>query len=240
MGIKTTQKLPHWLTSIAVRAGCSAEEWSHLATLASHVVPGATVAVHVCPEKDIVCGDRPDRWCATCPKAAPPASALAEPVMYVSPKQLPGVEDPEGEFGKYLPVRKTPAGNFTLALYAAPPVSAPTVAWIRRHPDGSLTQELLTDAAIEPARKRSAAWLPLGIINLPAAELPEGAAEDDEQAHRLALALDNLDAAAQFWKRVKESDEDTSVNGAFRDALNWLRDAALAVVAARSTSKETT
>lgn len=27
-------------------------------------------AVHVCPTKDIVCGDRPDNWCAACPKWA--------------------------------------------------------------------------------------------------------------------------------------------------------------------------
>lgn len=25
------------------------------------------MAVHVCPEKDIVCGTRPENWCAACP-----------------------------------------------------------------------------------------------------------------------------------------------------------------------------
>lgn len=32
--------------------------------------------VYVCPDKDIVCGDAPARWCATCPKRAPTTVAL--------------------------------------------------------------------------------------------------------------------------------------------------------------------
>lgn len=34
-------------------------------------------------------------------------------------------------------------------------------AWVRRHPDGALSAEFLEDAAIEPVRKRSGAWLPM-------------------------------------------------------------------------------
>lgn len=48
------------------------------------------------------------------------ADALAqqkEPVGFMSPKQLERIKDPEDESGTYIPVRKTPAGNFTLALY---------------------------------------------------------------------------------------------------------------------------
>lgn len=44
------------------------------------------------------------------------------------------------------------------------PVGAETVAWIRRHPDGTLTGEMLTDGAIEPVRKASGGWLPMGLI----------------------------------------------------------------------------
>lgn len=73
-------------------------------------------------------------------------------------------------------------------LKAAPAVvvePAP-VAWVRRHPDGVLTSELLIDAVIEPVRKNSGAWLPLGRI-VPAMEGE-------------ALVLD---AARYRWLRVR-------------------------------------
>ncbi len=35
------------------------------------------------------------------------------------------------------------------------------VAWVRRHPDWTLTTEFLSHAAMEPIRKRSGAWVPL-------------------------------------------------------------------------------
>ncbi|WP_341714489.1 hypothetical protein [Limnobacter sp.] len=41
------------------------------------------------------------------------------------------------------------------------PIQAEPVAWVRRHPDGALTAEFLEDAVIEPARKKSGAWVPL-------------------------------------------------------------------------------
>jgi len=50
----------------------------------------------------------------------------------------------------------------------------------------------------------------------------------------LEKALDNLESAADFWKQVKASDEDTSSNGAFKDAWTWLQEAALGVVEARA------
>ena len=48
------------------------------------------------------------------------ARASRRPIGYMSPKQLPRIKDPEDESGIYIPMRATPAGNFTLALYAAP------------------------------------------------------------------------------------------------------------------------
>lgn len=45
------------------------------------------------------------------------------------------------------------------------------VAWVRRHPDGALTAEFLEDAVIEPARKQSGAWVPLGVLASPPAPL---------------------------------------------------------------------
>ena len=51
-------------------------------------------------------------------------SMPAEPVGFMSEKQLALIEDPEGEHGRYIPMRKTPAGNFTFALYATPHTEA--------------------------------------------------------------------------------------------------------------------
>ena len=43
-----------------------------------------------------------------------------EPLGFVSPKQVERIVDPDGESGAYIPMRKTPAGNFTLPLYTHP------------------------------------------------------------------------------------------------------------------------
>lgn len=40
-------------------------------------------------------------------------------IGFMSPKQLERICDPKDESGVYIPLRKTAAGNFTLALYAA-------------------------------------------------------------------------------------------------------------------------
>ncbi len=53
----------------------------------------------------------------------------------------------------------------------------------------------------------------------------------------LESALSNLDSAADFWLKVKAASkdgDDTTSTGAFRDAWEWLRDAALAVADART------
>lgn len=52
---------------------------------------------------------------------APQASVVQqEPLGFISPKQVERIVDPDGEFGAYIPMRKTPAGNFTLAVYTNP------------------------------------------------------------------------------------------------------------------------
>ncbi len=48
-------------------------------------------------------------------------AALAQPVGYMSPKQIPRIVDPDDASGTYIPIRRTPKGNFTLALYTAAP-----------------------------------------------------------------------------------------------------------------------
>jgi hypothetical protein len=47
-----------------------------------------------------------------------------QPIGFMSEKQLDAIKDPEGEHGHYIPMRKTPAGNFTFALYATPQPAA--------------------------------------------------------------------------------------------------------------------
>ena len=56
-------------------------------------------------------------------------------------------------------------------------------------------------------------------------------------SEKLEAALSNLDAAVDFWRKVKAESvtgHDTTANGAFRDAYDWLRDAALGACDARS------
>ena len=60
---------------------------------------------------------------------AAPQQEAQEPALFVSAKQLAALTDPDapdGEHGRYLPVRKTTKGLFTQALYTAPqPAPAP-------------------------------------------------------------------------------------------------------------------
>ena len=62
-------------------------------------------------------------------KWAAPQQEAQEPALFVSAKQLAALtdpDDPDGEHGRYLPVRKTTKGLFTQALYTAPqPAPAP-------------------------------------------------------------------------------------------------------------------
>ena len=56
-------------------------------------------------------------------KWAAPQQEAQEPALFVSAKQLAALtdpDDPDGEHGRYLPVRKTTKGLFTQALYTAP------------------------------------------------------------------------------------------------------------------------
>lgn len=61
--------------------------------------------------------ENPSQWCP-CPKQA--SVVQQEPLGFISPKQVERIVDPDGEFGAYIPMRKTPAGNFTLAVYTHP------------------------------------------------------------------------------------------------------------------------
>jgi hypothetical protein len=57
--------------------------------------------------------------------------------------------------------------------------AARPAAWVRRHPDGTLTGELLLDSRIEQVRKDSGAWVPL----VPAGVRADGAVEAGTEQH---------------------------------------------------------
>ena len=49
------------------------------------------------------------------------SGAAIQPVLWVSPEQFANFMDAdEAQFGRYVPARKTSAGNFTMPLFAAP------------------------------------------------------------------------------------------------------------------------
>lgn len=52
------------------------------------------------------------------------------------------------------------------------PATGEPVAWIRRHPNGALSNELLTHVQVEQVRRDSGAWVPL--YTHPAPSVPDG------------------------------------------------------------------
>lgn len=67
------------------------------------------------------------------------------------------------------------------------------VAWVRKHPDGDLTTEYLSNGSIEDLRKRSGAWVPLYTSSCKTAafEMPNGLkaaiAQAKDQGQRVAI-----------------------------------------------------
>jgi hypothetical protein len=68
---------------------------------------------------------------------------------------------------------------------------AEPVAWVRRHPDGTLTREYLSNIAIEDVRKRSGAWVPLYAV--PVAD------QQSEEARE--LVIDWIEDAVEYVNR---------------------------------------
>lgn len=77
-------------------------------------------------------------------------------------------------------------------------LTAKPVAWIRQHPDGTLTGELLLDSQIEDVRKSSGAWVPLGRIAGVTAVAP--VMPDHAVASVLCNVSQLLNAVEQDWK----------------------------------------
>ena len=71
------------------------------------------------------------------------------------------------------------------------------VAWARKHPDGTLTNELLPDGAIEACRTTSGAWEPLYTKAAAARALEHSRSVLDHNAELVALR-NSLRAALEF------------------------------------------
>lgn len=133
-----------------------------------------------------------------------------EPIGFMSPKQAHLIKDPDDESGHYIPMRKTPAGLFTLALYTAPqPQPQPLFGeLIAQHP--GLAEELAACGEMPPEwfegmpdEYRLAAWR---IKNEPAQE--PAAAPHAKMTEEIDLVL---------------SDSDTKLSAGAVRALRWLR-----------------
>lgn len=75
-----------------------------------------------------------------------------EAVLFISEEQLASVQDRDDESGKYLPVRKTPRGKFTLALYTRPALPAEPLPFVMHH-DDPLLKELPDGTVVVLQRK---------------------------------------------------------------------------------------
>lgn len=104
------------------------------------------------------------------------------------------------------------------------------VAWVRRHPDGSVTNEYLSEQAIEVSRKRSGAWAAL-ILQSEVAELQKQVQALQAEVDRfrnppsvatvaIELEIDSqLTASAMDPNRMFRQDGD-AVHAAFIEALD--------------------
>ena len=68
-------------------------------------------------------------------------------------------------------------------ILAQQPVTGEPVAWIRRHPNGALSNELLIHVQVEQVRRDSGAWVPL--YTHPAPGVPDDVVRDAERGRFL-------------------------------------------------------
>ena len=79
---------------------------------------------------------------------------------------------------------------------AQQPATGEPVAWIRRHPNGALSNELLIHVQVEQVRRDSGAWVPLYTHQAPS--VPDDVVRNAKRYEWLRYA--DLDAAAaKFW-----------------------------------------
>lgn len=97
-------------------------------------------------------------------------------------------------------------------LDSQPQERGEAVAWVRCHPDGTLTTEFLADAAIEPVRRNSKAWIPLYLHPTPdagrVAELEaEVAASDRHGVYLEELTDAQVDRIATLESQLAETNK---------------------------------
>ena len=105
-------------------------DWSLLEatqeSLREHMAMVKELRAKLAQQGDCQCADQRDCTGACCVSKQQGEQQL---VGFMSPKQLESLKDPEGESGEYIPMRKTAAGNFTLALYAGAAPAAQPDTW---------------------------------------------------------------------------------------------------------------
>ena len=120
------------------------------------------------------------------------ALSAAEPVMYVSERQLASC------VGTYVPSRKTAEGLFQLALYRAPPAPSVAVKALRQAAsdfmhlfiqDGHLTVQGLEDTDLIPAYEKLSAALSAQVQDVAGLSVWEG-----------------WDKSRDFWSETKHKD----------------------------------
>lgn len=79
---------------------------------------------------------------------------------------------------------------------AQQPATGEPVAWIRRHPNGALSNELLTHVQVEQVRRDSGAWVPL--YTHPAPSVPDDSKRLDYLQDRGAT-IDLIAGVAAFY-----------------------------------------
>lgn len=93
-------------------------------------------------------------------------------------------------------------------------LDAGPVAWVRRHPDGTLTQDILLDGHIEQVRRDSGAWSALYPLAMPA--VPDDALRAENE--RLIEAIKSLAMSAQAQAlRLPEPLTDAEVHSLLDD-----------------------
>lgn len=126
--------------------------------------------------------------------------------------ELPPINDASA------PAPTTPTG-LTKSAASVPAPAQAVIAWVRQHPDGTLTDEILPDATIEPVRKSSGAWLPLSLsapVSAPAQQAE--ASLDQNELYRLQMAAIST-AAFGYWK-LGDPIKDEYVTVALKDVAS--------------------
>lgn len=151
-----------------------------------------------------------------------------EALGFISPKQLSLICDPDEESGVYIPMRKTAAGNFTMALYAATHPQATEPAPSTAGEVSQFLSDVLTAAGLIAHGKQSKALgerLGAGVMRyraallsapaMPAAAMPVGELttcncrwDGEKQVQSCTLHEAHVDAIHEWAERAKTAERE--------------------------------